>query len=145
MAWRVPGVRSGRIRVVPAATAPGFGVQERSVIHRDEDVVAADLDGVDVDRLDRGQAECLAGPDIESGAVPRAPDLRALERPLGERAAIMGADVVDRVVGPIDVEDRDRPSIDLDPLLAARGYLAPDGDFHEFRHGDIIRLERWGG
>src|SRR4051794_36341494 len=92
MAWEAP-------RVIPAGWAssrrPGPRDRESadvSVVDGDTDIVPADLDRVDRDRLDRGEAERLAGPDVEPGAVPRAADLRAVELPLGERAAVMGAD-----------------------------------------------------
>src|SRR4051812_16935207 len=67
------------------------------VVKRDEDLVAADLDAVGRHRLERWQAERLAGPDVESRAVAGALDFGPFEVPLGERAAIVRADVVDCV------------------------------------------------
>ena len=70
-------------------------------------------------RLDGGHAECLARPHIEPGPVARAHDLAACELALGKRTAVVGAHVVDGVKLAVDVEERDRPAVNLGEFLSA--------------------------
>ena len=61
---------------------------------------------------------------------------------VGERAAVVGADVVDRVVAAFDVEQGDHLAVDLDERLARVGNLGDVGDAEEVCHGghDTLRM-----
>src|SRR3954451_13625881 len=73
-----------------------------------------------------------AGGQVEEGAVARAFDrARGLvELPLGERPVVVGAAVLDRVQGPLAVEDADLDAVVLDQAHSSRRELSAraDGD-----------------
>src|SRR5205823_2027031 len=109
-----------------------------SSVQGDVDLVAAQLDAMRGHRFERGEAEGLPRPDVEPRSVTRALDLDAVEFPLGERAAIMGAYIIDGIKTSIDVKEGDRPAVDFRQRLAAGGQFGAAGDFHEFGHGSMI-------
>ena len=78
------------------------------------DVVAFDAYCVAGHTSWRRQAQHAPGCDIKNGAVPGAGHFCPHNATFGERSASMGAGIVDRVVGSIDVEDRDLPRQTLD-------------------------------
>ena len=98
---------------------------KRSVIDGHVDVIAAHLDQMDRHRLDRRHAEGLAGPDVESRTVTRALDLAAEQLAFREWPAVVGADVVDRVKGSLDVENGDSAAVHCDQFLATGRQFAP--------------------
>src|SRR2546422_6273577 len=79
----------------------------------------------------RGIVDVGAGGHVPAPGVPGADHDGALEIAVAERAAAMAARVVDRVVRPLDVEDRERAAAGLhDPSLAGgnlpcRGHADP--------------------
>src|SRR5437016_5890436 len=93
--------------------SPLLGARPGSILERDVDVVAAQLDAMGRHGLEGGEGERLAGPDVEPRPVTRAPDHRALELAFGQGAPVVGADIVDGVEASVDVEDGDRPPIHL--------------------------------
>jgi hypothetical protein len=73
-------------------------------------------------------AEDAAGCDIEDGAVQGAGDLCPLNDTFGERSTPMGTRVVNRVVGSLDVEDRDASRCNVHRLGLTRSDVARFGD-----------------
>ena len=94
-----------------------------------EYVIAFDFDFVAVDGFDRRHTKGFAGNHAESRAVPRALNLFAVQFPLGEGTAIVGADVLNGVEFSVHIEERDRYKIHFDQLLFAGRYFANFGDF----------------
>src|SRR5215213_5622200 len=66
-----------------------------------------------------------AGAQVEEGAMPRALDRAGgrVELALGEGPVVVGAAILDRVVGPLAVEDADLPAVVLDQAHLARRQL----------------------
>ena len=88
-----------------------------------EDVTVLHLDG-ETGHLDRGVVRVGAGRDVPAPGVPRAQDESAFEVAFAQRSAAMGTRIVDRVIGPVDVEQRQILALDLDdPALPSR-YVA---------------------
>ena len=93
----------------------------RSIFKGDVNVVAPDFDG-----MGRRPARSPGrrAPDRSGRRTGRrasgAADLGPDQLPFGERAAVVGADVVDGVVPALDVENGDGPAVEVDQLLAAR-------------------------
>ena len=121
----MPGVRSNPGRQTARADAPAgpareTGYPRTSLLESKVNAVVAHVDRVHRDRLDGRHAEWPAGPDVEPGAMTRTLDLAADQFALGERAPVVGAHVVDGVDGAVDVEDRDRPAVELDQFFRAR-------------------------
>src|SRR5438270_11604638 len=96
----VRGTAPGRVGPSPG---PAHGIARPSIVQRNIDFVAAQLDAMRLHRFERGQAEGLARPDVEPRPVTRTPDLDALELPLRQRPAIMRADIIDGIEGSIHV------------------------------------------
>src|SRR5207249_809935 len=97
-----------------------------------EDRAALDADGIAAD-LDRGVVDIGAGRDVPAPGVPGAGHDAPVELALTERPAAMSAGVVDRVVGPLHVEEGQRLALDLDdPPLACR-HVTDGGDLHPSR------------
>jgi hypothetical protein len=93
-------------------------------LESDVDIVAPDLDAMTADGLERRQAERPAGADVESGAMARTADLAPFEEvSLGERTAIVRANIVDRVVLTVEIEHCDRPAVDVHEDPASRRKL----------------------
>ena len=83
-----------------------------------------------------GQRPAVA--DVELRAVPRASDRETIQLPFGQRAAVVRANVVDRVELAVDMKQRDQPLFDLDQLPARIGHFG-----HSARERtDISRLPR---
>jgi len=74
-------------------------------------------------RFERWRRECLAGADAEARAVTRADDLVSLHWPTREDAAIVGAEVFDGVVAPLQVENSNPGAVDLHHPVSARRKL----------------------
>jgi hypothetical protein len=114
-----------------ARNALDTGLDSRaSVVGRDVDIIALELDGVNRHGFDRRHAKWLAGTDIEAGTVAGALDLATDQFPLGKRATVVGADIVDRVVSTVDIEHGDGAAIDFDELFAPWGKLVTGRNFH---------------
>jgi hypothetical protein len=103
---------------------------QESVVGRDVHIVAAQLDGVNGHGLDRRHAKWSAGSNVEAGTMAGALDLATDQFPLGKRAAVVGADIVDRIVTAIDIEHGDGTAVDFDELFAPRGKLVTGRNFH---------------
>src|SRR3954463_3718776 len=94
------------------------------------DGVVLDPYGEGLDRLEGGERFRPAAGEVEEGAVARALDGagRRVELALGERAVVVGAAVLDRVVGAVAVEDADLHAVVLDQTHAARRQLGCRAD-----------------
>src|SRR5207249_7534460 len=106
----------------PACARSGAQLDEdRAVLHA----------GGKAGHAHRGIVDIGAGGHVPAPGVPGADHDGALEIAVTERPAAMAARVVDRVVGPLDVEDRERAAAGLhDPSLAGgnlpcRGHADP--------------------
>ena len=88
--------------------APPYSIRET-----DLHIAADDARGVFGD-ADRGILNERAGRDVVLPAVPRAGDDRAAETAFVQRTAAMKADVVDRVIDAVDVEQSHHPPVDGD-------------------------------
>src|SRR5438132_13575638 len=88
-------------------------------IDRHVDVVALNLEGIAFDRGARRPGEDTAVADVEAGAVAGALDGVALEVALVERAAVMGADVLDGVELAVYVGDGEALAADAHHLERA--------------------------
>src|SRR6266446_10642355 len=82
----------------------------------------------------RGWAEYGAGLDVVDGPMPRARDLLARHLALGERAATVGAGVVDGVEAPLQVEESDLLPRHLDALRLTWREFARVGHSEELCH-----------
>src|SRR2546422_331322 len=89
----------------------------------DEDSAVLDSDR-ETGHLHGGVVGVGAGRDVPAPGVPGAHDDPTLEVALAERPAAMGARVVDRVVGAVDVEEREHFALRLDHATFARGDVA---------------------
>src|SRR3954451_11586029 len=89
------------------------------------DGVVLDRNREHLDGLESGERLRPAGGEVEEGAVARALDRAGsgVELALGERAVVVGAAVLDRVVGAVAVEDADLDPVVLDDAHAARRQL----------------------
>jgi hypothetical protein len=102
-----------------------------SVVGCDVHIVAAQLDGVDGYGLDRRHAKWTTSSNIKAGTMPGALDFAADQFPLRERATIVRADIVDRVVSTVDIEHGNGAAVDFDELFAPRRKLVTGRNFHE--------------
>src|SRR3954451_17087358 len=86
------------------------------------DGVVLDRNRERLDGLESGERLRPAGGEGEEGVVTRALDGAGGggELALGERAVVMGAAVLDRVVGAVALEDADLHAVVLDQAHAAR-------------------------
>src|SRR5438128_3412083 len=91
----------------------------------------------------RGWAQHGAGLDVVNRPVPRARDLLARHLALGERAAAVGAGVVDGVEAPRQVEEGDLLPRRLDALRLARSEVGGVRDLDELCHVDLLATPRW--
>jgi hypothetical protein len=103
---------------------------QASVVGRNVHIFAAQLDGVNGHGLDRRHAKWAAGSNIEAGTMAGALNLAADQFPLGKRATIVGADIVDRIVSATDIKHGDSAPVDFDELFAARRELVTGRNFH---------------
>ena len=94
--------------------------------------IAADFDFKGPDRFGGRHAEGFAGADVEAGAVAGAGDFAAFERAVGERLAVVAADVFDGVEVGTDVEQKGGCFVDDDRFAAAGGDFVDGGDLLEF-------------
>src|SRR6266404_7040613 len=85
----------------------------------DFNVQAIDANVISAYALTCGRTEHLAGCDIKHCAMPRASDLNTLDLAFAQRPAHVRAGVVDRMVGAVDVEDRNLVTVYLDQLCLA--------------------------
>src|SRR5215212_3306986 len=85
-----------------------------------------------LDRLESGERLRPAAGEVEEGAVAGALDGAGgdIELALGQRPVVVGAAILDRVVGAVAVEDADFHAVVLDQAHAARRQLGcrADGD-----------------
>jgi hypothetical protein len=109
-----------------------FGVRD---LEFDFDVFAFDSYGVAGHTSWRRQAQYAPGRHVESGTVPGAGDFHPHNNTFGERSAPMGAGVVDRVVGSLDVEERNASRSDFHRLGLPWSDVAGFGDFQPLGHG----------
>jgi hypothetical protein len=96
----------------------------------DVHVVAAELDGVDGHWFNRRHAKCASGSNIEAGTMAGTLNLAAGQFPLGKRATVVRADIVNRVKAAINIEDGNGTAVDFDELFAPRRELVTRCDFH---------------
>src|SRR4051812_37261313 len=89
------------------------------------DGVVLDRNRERLDGLESGERLRPAGGEVEEGAVARALDGQGgdFEPALGKRAFVVGAAVLDRVVGAVAVEDADLDAVVLAQAHAARRQL----------------------
>src|SRR3954454_21532759 len=96
------------------------------------DGVVLDRNRERLDGLEGGERLRPAGGEVEEGAVTRALDGAGggVELALGQRAVVVGAAILDRVVGAVAVEDADFRPVVLDQAHAAGRQLCcrADGD-----------------
>jgi len=76
--------------------------------------------------------------DIVFPAMPGAGDNGSGEFSITQRPTLMGADIIDRVVGAIHIEDGNALPFDLDTLTLTGGNLADLGDFDEIGHAALL-------
>src|ERR1700709_2583739 len=100
----------------------------------------------DVERLDGGvggQGLGRSGAYIEDGAVARALDRAAvgIELPVGERAVVMGAAVLDRTEGAVAVEEPALEVLPLDDASGARRQLGDRADVEGLSHVEALRRQ----
>src|SRR3989442_13949146 len=111
---------------IPSAPSPPprLGVVEPVCcdLHLDLYIRSLDAHGVSRNASWGGRTKRFAGLDVVDGPMPRARDLLARHFALRERAATVGAGVVNGVKGPLQVEEGDLLPRHLDALrLAERG------------------------
>src|SRR5689334_22896065 len=119
------------------------GVAMRSVdLQLDDVVLDSDREGVDGDV--GGQGLRLAGPQVEQRPVARALDgaVLGIERPLGERAVVVRAAILDREELAVAVEDADLEVLPLDDARGAGRELGELADVDGLRHwGERLHRE----
>src|SRR5690606_22625289 len=107
-----------------------------------EDVAAFDFDLKPGYVLHGGEAQNPAIPDVEARAVARALDLVAVEFALGQRAAVMRAQVLNGVELPADVKHSDeQPVVGFDNNALARGEFVYFRNLDEVGHGESPDIE----
>src|SRR5713101_6364275 len=79
-----------------------------------------------------------ASRDIVFPPMPGTGDNCSTEFSLTQRPALMGADIIDGVVGAVHIEDGDPLSLNLDTLALTGGNLAGLGDFDEIGHAVLL-------
>src|SRR5690606_28380161 len=70
----------------------------------------------------------------EARGVARADDLLAFDCAAGQRTAVVGADVLDRMIAAVEVEHRDECAVDLDHPMRAGRQLLDGGDIDPVGH-----------
>ncbi len=98
------------------------------------DIVAIDSDGKRIHRDDRRQCPYLAGPDVESCAVPRALDLETVHGSLFEGRAVVCANVVQRIKRTGCVNHDHQPIVDLNKQRPRVGDIGRFGNSYEVGH-----------
>src|SRR5438093_5602379 len=111
-------------------------------LHLDLYVRSLDAHGVSRNAAWGRRPEYGAGLDVVDGPMPRARDLLARHLALGERAATVGAGVVDGVEAPLQVEESDLLPRHLDALRRARSEVGGARDLGELRHVNLLAT-RW--
>src|SRR3954447_11314638 len=100
-----------------------------------------------LDRLESGERLRPAGGEVEERAVARALDGagRDVDLALGERPIVVGAAVLDRVVGAVAVEDAYLDPVVLNQAHTARRQLGcgADGDLGSCGVAQEVVLLRW--
>src|SRR6266446_617476 len=107
-------------------------------LHLDLYVRSLHADRVARNAARRGWAEYGAGLDVVDGPMPRARDLLARHLALGERAATVGAGVVDGVEAPLQVGEGDLLSRRLDTLRLAWSDVSRARDPNELPHVSLL-------
>src|SRR6266850_4169858 len=107
-------------------------------LHLDLYVRSLHADRVARDAAWRGRPQHGAGLDVVDGPMPRARDLLARHLALGERAATVGAGVVDGVEAPLQVEEGDLLSRRLDTLRLAWSDVSRARDPNELPHVSLL-------
>src|ERR1700730_9787206 len=99
----------------------------------DLDVVADDLDRIDLDVVVDRRSKGLSRPHVEAPGMERAFDAVAVEPAIRQQRGGVRADVVGGADLAIEVVERDRYVTDLDTADIARGEVRQFGDSRPFR------------
>src|SRR5436309_5937658 len=108
---------------VAISSSPVAGLEPWLIREPDEKLVSFHAHRIGLDRRDRGKGERGSCLDIESRAVTGADHLVLLDLSLGERPAVVRADVLDGVEAIPEPEDGDLPVLDVEDLRAPSGYV----------------------
>src|SRR3989441_3247419 len=124
---------------------PRLGAVQPVRFELDLDLYVGSLDahGVSRNAAWGRRPEHGAGLDVVDGPMPRARDLPARHLTLRERAATVGAGVVNGVEAALQVEEGELLPRHLDTLGLARSEVAGARDLGELRHGNLLALRRW--
>src|SRR5882672_5568891 len=122
---------------VPRCRCLGAPRAPRLVRKSDVELVPLDPHRIRTHRRHGRKRECLSGPDVEPGAVPRTDDLMVLQLPLRQRPPVVRTDVVDGVEPALDAEYRDLPVLHVEDLRPPFRHVARLADAHEPRGGRI--------
>src|SRR5206468_4442078 len=133
---------------IPSAPShtPRLGVVEPVCcdLHLDLYIRSLDAHGVSRNAAWGWRPEHCAGLDVVDGPMPRARDLLARHLALRERAATVGAGVVDGVEAPLQVEESDLLPRHLDALRRAWSEVGGARDLGELRHVNLLATRWWG-
>src|SRR5438876_5387673 len=123
-----------------AIASPRLGAVQpvRCDLHLDLYVRSLDAHGVSRNAAWGRRPEYGAGLDVVDGPMPRARDLLARHLALGERAATVGAGVVDGVEAPLQVGEGDLLSRGLDTLRLAWSDVSRARDPNELPHVSLL-------
>src|SRR5262249_44266178 len=117
-------------------TVKPYGRLIHPIVARVDDA-AFDLDRKRRRRLIGRRRQRLAGHDVEACAVARAFDLTAFDNAAGQLAAVVRADVLDRVEVAVDVEDGDRRVAVVDDAVFARQEIGRRRDADPVTHAPL--------
>src|SRR5881398_2327597 len=124
---------SSAVRISSSVAIEYLVVAASACLVRKSDVELVPLDAhrIRIHRRHRRKRECLSGPDVEPGAVPRTDDLIVLQLPLRQRPPVVRADVVDGMEPTLDAEHRDLPVFHVEDLRPPLRHVARLADAHE--------------
>src|SRR5215813_14847735 len=111
----------------------------RRRVEVDIDLAVADLGLEGLERDEAGRLDRLAARHVKLAEVEAALDLLAVDGAVGEIGHAVRAARLGRVIGAVDVVDRDELVADLAADDAVLGYIGGGADLY-FRHGLLLRL-----
>jgi len=79
-----------------------------------------------------GHGDSGSATDVELGAMPRTNKAMSFEFSVAQRAAVVGAEVIDAIKLAVEVNQHHDPVVDLDDFLAGVGDIVGAGSFFEF-------------